>query len=147
MGIVIDSKEYRGTHRNSNSTSVKHALIRIALSLVIIIPLYVCPIFLIRPNKFVLLILFVKYGVPSLIMGIMLYGYSKLVYQRYKLLNEEEIMDTDSNVSFLSQKEENKDNSDNDSEEEKEEDARRKKNKDKTIEQYDKAMKKKISTF
>ena len=111
LGIVIDSKDYKGCHRLMNQTSIKHILIRLTLSLFIILPLYVLPLFLIKSSRFVILILVIKYGVPSFLLGFVLYGYSKLVYKRFGLLSEESL--TDTSVSFISESRNDEDDDDN----------------------------------
>ncbi|CDW89873.1 pap2 superfamily phosphatase [Stylonychia lemnae] len=138
LGLVIDSKEYKGTHRTVNSTGVKQTLIRLAISILLIVPLYILPIFLIKSARFVLLVLLVKYGLPSFLIGFVLYGYSKLLYKRFNLISDD--MLNDSNVSFASRQE-------SDEDDDKPGNNRMTLRKDKTLEEYDKNMKKNINTF
>lgn len=60
-----------------------------------IVPIYVLPTFLIKSSKYVLLILIIKYAVPSFLTGFILYGYSKLFYSRFNMLSEENLHDDD----------------------------------------------------
>ena len=79
-GIIIDSREFKGCHRQYNATSTTKKVLRILMSILLIVPLYVCPVYLIQSSKFVVLVLFAKYGIPSFMTGIALYGFSKLIY-------------------------------------------------------------------
>ena len=59
------------------------------MSILLIVPLYVCPVYLIQSSKYVVLVLFAKYGLPSFMTGIVLFGFSKLIYTKFALLQPE----------------------------------------------------------
>jgi len=63
---------------------------RIVLSAIVVVPLYVCPVFLIKSSKFVLPIFFIKYALPTFLAGFLLFGYSKILYERFNLVNDED---------------------------------------------------------
>jgi hypothetical protein len=82
LGLVVDAKYYKGSHRFINATSVRKQLTRVLISAFVIIPLYICPVFFIQSSKNPLLILIVKFGMPTFIMGLLLNGFSKTIYGR-----------------------------------------------------------------
>eukprot|EP00347_Sterkiella_histriomuscorum_P008639 403344328 len=155
LGIVIDSKEYKGSHKFQNQTELKKTLLRLFLSILIIVPLYVLPLFLIKSSKYVLLILVIKYAVPSFLMGFTLYGYSKLLYKRFNLIQDESLNDTSTSFIHESQQQndyESDEDKNEDSDKEDSSDSNRRSNRltlrqDKTMRDYDKAMKSNINTF
>ncbi len=91
LGIVLDSKMYKGCHRNYNATNPTKKVLRILISILLIVPLYVCPLYLISSSRYVVLILLVKFGIPSFISGYCLFAYSKLIYNKFGLIHEEEL--------------------------------------------------------
>jgi uncharacterized membrane protein len=80
MGLTIDAKKYRGTVRGVNDTNILKTGLRIALSAIVIVPIYVCPVFLIQSRRYILPIMLIKYVIPSFMAGVLLYGYSKTIY-------------------------------------------------------------------
>ena len=91
FGLVIDSKYYKGTHRNINQTQLKKTLIRLISSLLLIFPVFVCPAFFIKSMKYILLVLLFKYGMPGFFVGLMLFGFSKRAYERLSIVQEEDL--------------------------------------------------------
>ena len=91
IGMIIDAKHFKGTVRQVNKTGLRQQLTRVALSSIAVIPIYVCPVYLIESKKYIIAILTVKYGIPSFMIGFLLYGYSKLIYERFNLINEEDV--------------------------------------------------------
>ena len=89
-GMVIDAKEYKGTVRSVNQTTIIKTGIRLVLSAVPIGLIFLPPLLLIASRNMVLPILLIKYAVPSFVIGFILYGYSKPMYQKFNLVNNEE---------------------------------------------------------
>ena len=91
LGLVVDAKQFRGTIRGVNQTNIRKSLFRVVLSALAIVPIFVCPVYLISSSRFVFAVLMVKYAIPSFIIGFILFGHSKTIYERFNLINEEEI--------------------------------------------------------
>ena len=89
--MIIDSKYFKGTHRNINKTSIKKKLIRIIISIFIIIPIFVLPVNFISSIKYSLVVLMVRYGIPSFFIGLLMFGYSKKFYERFNLVKKEDL--------------------------------------------------------
>lgn len=107
MGMIVDAKYFRGTIRQANDTSVCKRFMRVVLSAMPVVPLYVCPIFLIESKRYIFSILTIKYGIPSFVVGFLLYGYSKAIYERFNLMNEEDVsLDSSLNMGKLEDAEE-----------------------------------------
>ena len=88
FGLIVDAKYFRGTIRSVNDTSVRKKMTRVVLSALPIVPIFVCPVFLIASRRFIFAVLAVKYGLPAFMIGFLLFGYSKPVYERFNLTNE-----------------------------------------------------------
>lgn len=91
IGIIVDSREFKGCHRLYNTTSTTKKVLRILMSILLIVPLYVCPVYLIKSSKYVVLVMFAKYGVPSFLTALALFGFSKILYLKFGLLQPENI--------------------------------------------------------
>jgi hypothetical protein len=52
--------------------------------------IFLAPVLLIASRNMVLPILLIKYSVPSFLIGFLLYGYSKQIFQKFNLVNNEE---------------------------------------------------------
>ncbi len=89
-GLVIDAKEYRGTVRSVNQTTITKTALRLSLSTIPIGLIFLLPVLLIASRSMVLPILLIKYSVPSFLIGFVLYGYSKQIFQKFNLVNNEE---------------------------------------------------------
>lgn len=88
--MVIDAKNYKGTVRSVNQTPITKTGIRLVLSAIPIGLIFLPPVLLIASRNMVLPILLVKYAAPSFLIGFLLYGYSKQIYQKFNLVNNEE---------------------------------------------------------
>ena len=89
-GLVIDAKEYRGTVRSVNQTTITKTALRLSLSTIPIGLIFLLPVLLIASRSMVLPILLIKYSVPSFLIGFVLYGYSRQIFQKFNLVNNEE---------------------------------------------------------
>lgn len=89
-GLVIDAKEYRGTVRSVNQTPITKTGLRLLLSAIPIGLIFLAPVLLIASRNMVLPILLIKYSIPSFLIGLLLYGYSKQIFQKFNLVNNEE---------------------------------------------------------
>ena len=90
-GLLIDARYFKGTHRQINKTSIRKSLIRLCLSLVVILPFFVFPIAFISESNSVFLVFFFKFGLPSFVVSTVLFGLSKKAYERFNLVQEEEM--------------------------------------------------------
>ena len=91
IGVSIDAKYYKGSYTNMNDTSLKLSLFRIILSAFIILPFYVLPVYFLNITNQPLIVLFLKFGLPTFALGLVLFGYSKLFYKKFNLIKEEDI--------------------------------------------------------
>lgn len=89
-GMVNDAKYFKGSVRTVNQTSIVKTILRLLLSAIPIVIVFVLPEILIASRSVVLPIFLSKYALPSYIIGFLLFGYSKRVYQRYNLVNIED---------------------------------------------------------
>lgn len=80
LGIVIDAKNYKGSIEGVNNTNLRKTLTRIVLSALPAIPIYVCPLYLIAPRRYVFIIFTLKYALPSFLITFLLFGHSKMIY-------------------------------------------------------------------
>ena len=80
MGLVIDSKYFKGSHNSINSTYIKQTLVRLFLSFFLIVPFFVSPTFYIKSSRHATIVLIIKYAVPSFLISFIFYGYSKYIY-------------------------------------------------------------------
>lgn len=80
MGLIIDAKYYQGTVKSVNKTAVMQTLLRLLISIIPIVAVYVCPVYLIQSTRYVFLVLLFKYALPTFLIGVILFGYSKQIY-------------------------------------------------------------------
>ena len=80
LGLALDAKNYKGTVRSVNHTSLLSTVKRLLFAVVPVFVVYVLPVFFIPQKTWTIGILIAKYGVPCLLTGVMLYGYSKTIY-------------------------------------------------------------------
>lgn len=90
IGLICDARQYKGSIPQLNQTSLAKTAARIVLSIIPIIPIYVCPLFLINSSRFLFVIMVIKYILPTFMIGFLLYGHSKVIYQRFNLVNDED---------------------------------------------------------
>lgn len=64
---------------------------RLLFALVPVFVIYILPVFFIPQKTSTLLVMVAKYAAPCFWIGHVLFGYSKVVYQRFDLVNIEEI--------------------------------------------------------
>lgn len=88
--MIIDAKNYKGTVRTVNQTNFVKKIIRVALSAIPVVVIFVCPLYFIQSRAYVIPILAFKYAIPSFVIGFLLYGYSKSMYAKFGLVNEED---------------------------------------------------------
>ena len=65
-----------------------------------IVPLFICPVFLINSNSNVFVILIFKYSLPSFVVGYLLYAHSKFVYEKFDLLNQDDVSHVESSMTM-----------------------------------------------
>lgn len=106
VGLMFDAKHFKGTSQNVNDTPLKKTLARIVISSLVIIPIYICPVYFIRATRYPLIILLIKYALPSFIIGAVHFGYSKVIYNRFNLvLEEDETLNSSMNLSEIEEEE------------------------------------------
>lgn len=110
LGIVIDAKNYKGSIEGVNNTNLRKTLTRIVLSALPAIPIYVCPLYLIAPRRYVFIIFTLKYALPSFLITFLLFGHSKMIYERLGLIREDDVeeSETSMNLGKLEEAEEEK---------------------------------------
>ena len=91
LGLVYDAQHRKGTIRRVNKTSFKAKILRVVISAAVVVPCFVLPLFLIKDNFGVFLVLIIKYQAPAFVTGYLLYGHIKVVYDKFGLLNNEDI--------------------------------------------------------
>ena len=89
-GMIVDAKKYKGTVRTVNQTTFLKKLIRVSLSLIPVVFIFALPVFLIKSRSYILPIFLIKWAIPSFLIGNILFGYSKTVYAKFGLINEED---------------------------------------------------------
>jgi hypothetical protein len=108
MGLIVDAKYYQGTVKSVNRTPFLQTLMRLLISLVFIVPVYVCPIYLIGATQYVFLVLLFKYALPTFGIAFLLFGFSKQVYQRFGVVNNDDMdiqLDIGKNIGRLEMEE------------------------------------------
>jgi len=108
--MIYDAQHRKGTIRRVNKTSFKATVMRVAISAVVIVPCFVLPLYLIKDNFGVFLVLIIKYMGPAFVTGYILYGHIKVVYDKLGLLNNEDITQGEARLTLgqIEQKEERK---------------------------------------
>jgi hypothetical protein len=96
MGLLYDAKHYKGSIKSINKTNLRLTLMRIVISGILVVPFFICPVFLIPSHSYTFMIFLFKYGAPSFIAGFGLNGLSKVVYERFSLLNPDEVSQQES---------------------------------------------------
>ena len=90
LGLIVDARHFKGTVKSVHDTSFKQTFVRVGLTAIPIGIIYVCPVYLIASRQFVLLILLIKFGMPAFMTGFVLFGYSKLIFERFSVVNLED---------------------------------------------------------
>jgi len=90
LGLVADAKYNKGTVRSVNDTIFYKGLIRVLISIIPTFIIFVVPVFFIPQKWFTIYILVMKYGVGCFAIGYLLFGYSKVIYAKYDLVNTED---------------------------------------------------------
>lgn len=85
LGILCDTKFFRGTHREIHNTSCLKGLLRLLISLIIFSPLILAAELIPEDASFSEVI-FLVYIIPSFAVGFISFAFSRLIFQRCKLV-------------------------------------------------------------
>ena len=85
LGILCDTRFFRGTHREIHNTSCLKSLLRLLITLIIFSPLIITVHFIQKDASFPEVI-FVVYIIPSFVVGFIFFAFSRLIFQRCKLV-------------------------------------------------------------
>ena len=87
LGILCDTKYFKGTHREIHNTSIFKGILRSLVTVIIFSPfLYLCSAHLV--TDFVP-ILFVVFILPAFISGFVFFAFSRLLFKRCKLVTDD----------------------------------------------------------
>jgi hypothetical protein len=90
LGLIVDAKYQKGTVRSVNNTTLMQTLKRVLLSSIPTLLMYAVPVFFIPQKWFTIYVLITKYGISSFVIGYLMFGYSKVIYSKFDLVNLED---------------------------------------------------------
>ena len=84
LGILCDTKYFKGTHREIHNTSICKGIIRTLITVIMFSPFFI--VVNLRLTHGFIPILFTVYILPALIFGFIYFAFSRLIFQRCKLV-------------------------------------------------------------
>jgi len=88
---VVDAKYFKGTHRDIHNTGATKTLMRFCLNLIFFVPFVVVPMVTADYVNRVFLKILLFYAFPPFWVSFYMFGFSKKVNQRLRLVQEEQI--------------------------------------------------------
>ena len=85
MGIICDTKFFKGTHRQIHKTSFWKGLLRTLITLIIFSPFILAVIYIDKYAPYPR-ILFLVFVVPNFVSGFIFFAFSRLIFERCKLV-------------------------------------------------------------
>ena len=88
LGILCDTKFFKGTHRDIHNTSIVKGILRLLVSITIFSPFFLF-IYYISFNPSFLRVLFIVYVLPAFVSGFFFFAFSRLIFKRCKLVTSD----------------------------------------------------------
>lgn len=88
LGILCDTKFFKGTHRDIHNTSIGKGILRLLVTVTIFSPFFFFMYYISFKPSF-LRVLFIFYVLPAFVSGFVFFAFSRLIFQKCKLVTSD----------------------------------------------------------